>query len=76
MTALTFTRARLTGNVIGQQPDGEPVGSIEPRGRWFYIDMVDTRGNRVWIGTRCTIETAQRALVRAWALQLTKGGNP
>lgn len=76
MTALTFTRSPLTGHIIGQQPDGEPVGSITPHGRFFYVDMVDTRGNRVFITVRCQRETAQRALVRAWALQLSKGGNP
>lgn len=73
--ALIFTPG-APGHWIAQQPDGEPVGSISANAWGFDVGMVDTRDNGVGVGIRASFPTARRLLVRAWQLQLSKGGNP
>ncbi len=63
---------------VGQQPDGTLVGVLDYRrhsGRW-YVWMIEIGGTHITIDTRQTLPAARRALVQAWQLQLSKGGNP
>lgn len=78
-SALTFcdvARLNEPRRWSGVQPDGAPVGTIEDRKQAFVVSMVDTLGNPVLVDYCRSLGAAQRKLVKAWQVQLSKGGNP
>ena len=66
--ALTFTDHLFRSDIIvAVQTDGEPVGSIEKRGRYFHTVLGErSDADHRWIGSFYSEITARRLLAQAW----------
>jgi len=72
MTALRFVDHLFRSDVrVAIQPDDAVAGAVEQRGRFFWAALVDESTWSActapeWIGTRCTLDAAQRLVARKW----------